>query len=928
MAGQAQSDLEVQNPPGQSWQSIENKKSQIIFPKGIENEAYRVASIIDYIEKNKKASIGPRSLQVPVILHNLSMEPNGFVAASPFRSEFYPLAIPDWNSTGTNNWMDLLAVHEYRHVLQASNADVGFTRLARILTGRLGWSVTRQITMPNWFAEGDAVLSETLFTASGRGRLPSFSMEQRAILDAEKKYSYIKSRHGSFKSQMPSHYPFGYTMSLFVREHYGEDSWAKVVRKSNYFQSVFYPFSGALKNVTGLRPSKIYRSAYKEMDSQTRDLLQNRNFTELTELVKPEKTVTYYSYSHPLENGNLLVRKASYKETAAIYELDRNGKERKLTNIGHSDNAYTSFGENVIVWVENKPHPYYGNVDFQRIAVYNHKLDKKAYVLEGKKAYYAAVSPDDRKIALIEFDSTMHFALNEYSLEGKKLKSHKIPQQAEQAYPFYDKNDANLLYYAIKKDGKQFWVKQDLSNDQLQEISAGYAYPMVEPTQTGDEIWFRAGFNGVDNIYSIPKDGSGVVKQLTQTRVGAGFPTSADQKIVFVNYSIKGGNLVKSEIQSQPVEISSPKGNPAFRTVNSLAENDNILEHIPDISGQPKDYKPWFDSWRLHSWGVLPGLGSFSKENKIPGLSEATVFALMDDILSYNSIYAEFTHYINEGENAYKIDWSMAPSFPVLKLGYEFRDRNKYLQDGSLVGRYNEQEIRAGFKVPLLTYKNNFSFSTNLETNIKGIKPYILKEGGVVDNTIFGLYQFAGSFAINRRQAYQNLQPKLGLLLQTDISNSFAKGKAAKQTYAGVIYLPGIGKNHGISVQLTHQYEKLSNAYQFPDNFSSGRGFQIGGLEKSTRLGFNYRLPVLYPDLGIPGITYIKRIRANAFFDMAQIGDSNVSTVVKSFGLELRADQTFLNFLPIPVGVRAGYRLPNEFLQFDSPLFFDLLIGD
>jgi hypothetical protein len=924
----AQSELEVQNPPGQNWQIIHNEKSQVIFPKGIESQAQRVASILDYIEKEKKTGLGNKSLKVPVILHNHSMEPNGFVAYAPFRSEFFPLAIPDWNVTGSANWFDLLAIHEYRHVLQSSNADVGLTKLSRILTGRLGWSTTMQLTMPNWFMEGDAVLSETLFTESGRGRMPSFSVEQRAAFHAGKEFSYMKARHGSFKTLIPSHYPFGYLMSLYVRKHYGEQSWLRIIHQANWFKSVIYPFSGAVKDVTAKRPTKIYRAAYSEFRNHTNNLLKNKSFTKTEGISTPQKTVTYYTYNYPLEDGNFLVRKSSYKETAAIYLIDSIGKEKKLVDIGHSDNPFLSFGNQAVIWVENKPHPYYGNVDFQRIALYDWKTDRKRYLLEGKKTYFAAISPDDKKIAAIEFDSTMNFILNEYTSEGKFIKNHRIPDNIELAYPIYDQQNPDILFYTLKKDGRQFWAKHLLKTNEIQLLSEGYAYAMVEPSQNEEMLFFRAGFNGIDNIYSIPKNGSKVIQQITQTEVGAGYPAVQNNELTFASYHIKGTSLVKSNIQSKPVVIFSPTENPVFYAVNDLQEKDNILEHLPENQQSVKKYHNWFQGWRLHSWGMIPSLTSANNESRTPALSEATFFVMMDDILSHNAINAEYTHYFNEGESAWKIDWSMAPSFPVFKLGYEFRDRNTYLPGGTLAGRYNEQELRAGIRIPLETYKHNYRFITRLDANVKGIKPFNTHENGTIDNSLFGLYHASGLFGITRRQAYQNLQPKFGFTVLADYAQSFTTGIAGKQTYSGVIYLPGIGKNHGINVQISHQYENLSNTYQFPDNFASGRGYYIGGLQQSTWLGINYRLPLIYPDLGIPGLTYIRRIRANGFFDMARIANATRSTVVRSVGIELMADQTSLNFLFIPVGIRIGYRLPNPNLNFESPLFINLLLGN
>src|SRR5690606_23053345 len=123
-----------------------------------------------------------------------------------------------------------------------------------------------------------------------------------------------------------------------------------------------------------------------------------------------------------------------------------------------------------------------------------------------------------------------------------------------------------------------------------------------------------------------------------------------------------------------------------------------------------------------------------------------------------------------------------------------------------------------------------------LQADVKGIKPYIVQENGEIDNSLFCLYSTSAYFSVSRRQAYQNLQPKLGATFLGEYNQSFRPGVASKTSLAGIVYLPGIAKNHGISALLSYQYEDLENSYQFPDNFTAGRGYAIGGLEFAKRL--------------------------------------------------------------------------------------------
>ena len=82
---------------------------------------------------------------------------------------------------GTVDWLDGLAVHEFRHVGQFEKARQGVGRVLGPLLGDGALGVAA-VGVPQWFFEGDAVGTETALTRSGRGRIPSFNVGLRANL--------------------------------------------------------------------------------------------------------------------------------------------------------------------------------------------------------------------------------------------------------------------------------------------------------------------------------------------------------------------------------------------------------------------------------------------------------------------------------------------------------------------------------------------------------------------------------------------------------------------------------------------------------------------------------------------------------------------------------------------------------------------------
>ena len=84
-------------------------------------------------------------------------------------------------------------------------------------------------------------------------------------------------------------------------------------------------------------------------------------------------------------------------------------------------------------------------------------------------------------------------------------------------------------------------------------------------------------------------------------------------------------------------------------------------------------------------------------------------------------------------------------------------------------------------------------------------------------------------------------------------------------------------------------------------------------------------MPILYPDLGIAGLIYFKRIRANYFLDLGQTSyttrsDQNINKGFSSSGAELIFDLQFLNIQVLySILLRYSYLLQEENRNLNAP---------
>ena len=115
-----------QDPASLKWKQIETEHFTIIFPESFSILAGHYASLLEESYSNALTLYPKAKAKVPVIIHNYSMESNGYVTWAPKRMELYPLPGQD------NLPLDparLLTMHETTHVMQMASLNTGFNRI-------------------------------------------------------------------------------------------------------------------------------------------------------------------------------------------------------------------------------------------------------------------------------------------------------------------------------------------------------------------------------------------------------------------------------------------------------------------------------------------------------------------------------------------------------------------------------------------------------------------------------------------------------------------------------------------------------------------------------------------------------------------------------------------------------------------------------
>jgi len=72
------------NPSSIHWQQINTDTVRVIFPKGLEIKAQRIASVVHTLQKNYAQSIGNTLRKVNIVLHNQTLISNAYVDLEPY----------------------------------------------------------------------------------------------------------------------------------------------------------------------------------------------------------------------------------------------------------------------------------------------------------------------------------------------------------------------------------------------------------------------------------------------------------------------------------------------------------------------------------------------------------------------------------------------------------------------------------------------------------------------------------------------------------------------------------------------------------------------------------------------------------------------------------------------------------------------------
>lgn len=955
------------NPFGLRWQQINNERVQVIFPKGLEASGQRVANLVHWLWDSTGNSVGNRKEKVTILLQNQTTVPNGFVTVGPFRSEFF-LTPPQFGLNGATNWLDILAIHEYRHVQQFANSHQGITKLARRVLGSWAWGGLAGTALPRWYWEGDAVGTETSLTQGGRGRLPEFDMEYKSLITNNIHYGYEKAAAGSLRDFVPSHYELGYYLTTQARQRFGAGIWADVAGDAVRYKGLFFPFSRALKRHTGWRTPQLYRATRATLDTMWKAEAQRLTYREgrrINQKVKP--TYTDYRNPHYLANNEWIVEKSSFAQIPTFYQLFENGKEKRLRAPGiyPSRNRTLSVVGNQLCWAEQGTDPRWGYQNFSNIKMYNFQTKRIEKITHRGRYFAPALSPDARQIAAVEISPEMQYQIVVFQT-GTKQKIVEIPTP-DNAFPTYPRwTDDGKALVMVLLSGEQNWLARlELDSRIFTPLTTPSSHQITFPCVKGEWVYFAGAHTGINNIFAL-KMGQPDIYQVTSAKLGAFQPTVSPDglRLAYSDFTPMGYDLREVEItpEAWPLwsdTLPSPSEITFYQPLVAQEKGKSILNELPQQAFPVRKFNKWQGLLNPHS--ILPTL--------FPPVFGARI--LSDNKFSTLSAELGAFYNANEREMSYSASLSYAELYPILNVGFERAERARSFSnfqptnDTTIVlTLYNEEwrenDFFVGLALPINFSQGTFVSRMNLQANYHWLnlesrnqfndpENFRLNISPVPVGRFRDLYEVPLQSdilqAIDLRKrtfilqttARQNLLPRWGLLLDVRYRRTLGSNQLQGEVFNGSldVYMPGFFRNHHFYVSTAFQAEDFNDNYKFRNLFFYPRGYQSTPIsDRINKISFNYSLPLFYPDWAVAGpLAFLKRIKANFFFDYArtraELAPGLLNTIednLQSLGVELTFDVRLLRLLEVDLGLRYSF-LPQPFSGQGQHVFDFLLFS-
>ncbi|MBU0488191.1 MAG: DUF2268 domain-containing protein [Bacteroidetes bacterium] len=900
--------------PSINWMSIKSAHFQVLVPEAYLGKGKKVAVLLEnYYTKANEGLKPPRKKHV-VVVHPYSSLSNGYVAWAPSRVELYPLPSQGMYS---QEWLSQLTLHEFRHLVQIENMEQGFTKILSVLLGQQATAAVLGLFIPPWFLEGDAVWTETYYSKSGRGRMPDFSAGFKALVVEKGVPSMNKAMFGSFRHYIPDHYELGYHWVTFVREKYGEDTWESVLRYVARNPWYPWPFARALKKYTGKPKRLLYKECMMTLDSIQRQTDIAIDSLPATAITGEHRGFVSYSSALVLNDSMIVAMKSSLDRYHSVVSIE-NGKEKKLFSLGSNSSRLFASDNGVIVWSEYAWDPVYENRSYSEVWKYDVKTGKKKRISKKTLWYSPDISATGDRIIVSAMSADGGNSIQVFRTDAPdSVVTFSIPDTLVALSPVYEYADTSALFIVISPQGRSIY-RLRLMTGEISEILGPVFYTADQLSTLKEGFLYMSDENGKSDIcfYNYRDNQS---FRITDSQFSASDPVicPGGKSFLYSDYHSDGYRLCILPLDTTLQNVTTLH---STKIQHYFMPEVNIIPIDTAIELSVRKYHKSLNLFRLHSWG--PVSTDVESQRVNPGFT-----LLSQNSLSTMFADAGYEYDIKTGVQKYTAGIKFRGWDPDVSLRANYSLEDEQFFDADSLKRVFTRQIsdaRASLSLPWyfrksywITMLQSSASIVASQTEINEVHP---------EETLTGNVNLGGagiSFSNYTRSSQRDLSPKFGQMLLMQYRTTLLGDRNAGDAMVtrGALLFPGIFRNNSLFISASYEGKRpqeyiLSNSLDYP------AGIIPRNYENYTAFSARYSAPLLYPDISMGSLLYLKRIKASLFCEYGNAKISGKYEQFSSVGSDVTADVHILRFLfPFNVGIRTVY-IPRSGEIYTQFLFF------
>ena len=895
-----------QDPASLKWMQIKTPAFKIIYPESYGENAISFAHALQEASSKLAILFPEKRFTIPIIIHNFTTQSNGYVSWAPRRMEIYPT--PEQNSIPLDPFKQL-ALHELTHVKQLESLRTGFSKAMSVAFGEQFTGVVSAL-LPLWFLEGSAVYAETRLTGSGRGRSPSFQKQLKALLTEKNAYSYEKMTNGSFRNFIPDHYQTGYQVVAWSYLRYDNDLWNRMLTFTGRYPFTIIPNNISLYSSAKLTRKRVVSETFAGLKKLWEDDLLRSEYKDYEE-ISPGKRGEYINYYSPLMAGadSVIAIKTSLSNTPSIVLIRPSERsEKRMHTTGYLYPWSITMGKGKIVWVENQSDPRWENRNYSVIKIMDIKTGRVNRLTSRSRYLSAAASPDGKLIAAVE-----NTVANENILvmidpaDGSVMQSIPVPLNTYLQRPQWSADGKILTAISLNGKGEGIMSYSPGNNEWKTLIE-----PSVNDLQSSflrnDTLFYISSVSGTDNLYFLTPGKE--ILALTNSKSGVSDLYISGGKAVFSDYSYSGNAICQTGLNDvfNKAGVIPDSSSFLIRAADSISLTPTVNINT-DLT--PVPYRKWQHLFKFHSW--MPFYADVKQIQADP-LAVRPGFTIMSQNHLSTLITTLGYEYSSDLRHKFHSRVTWKGWYPVIESQLDYGDA-PYI---TYVGAANPNPLlptqgirfRNTVSLPLSFARGRFVqfLSPYFISDYKNSYVYI-RESNHID---YGQMQLSSRlyFSNSHRTALRDIYPKWAQVIDLNYTFSpwdkliYGPSKSIKSAF----FFPGIFSNNSTRLRFEKEIQDWM-VYYIGNNIRWPRGYKNIISKDLTFLSIDYTMPLLYPDLNIPGFIYIKRIRGTVFYDLA---GAKGNAHFKDTGLDFYTDsyESFRSY---------GFQLMTDFHLFRNP---------